>query len=392
MSVAIHAKEDLRNPQLWDRVKDQLSKEDKRSFLEVYFLQTDDPIVHCRKAELLISLNSPEDDALAYELVKDNPEVLAYGLKAKALLVMKQTKALEALLEQDFPVCRKEQDFEGFIHFQRAKASLLYKSGLYEEALNATLKAQTTAECMKLTYLQKVLSNDAQIGRRQLGFSEDVTLLPTGNANLSQNIAFTRYRSQLITSDFDTIQSENLAQRFKDLALALEAKQDKRYSLAMLKAKDLVFPELEFQVHAHLLRLELFGRTNDHIYTAPKDALKRVHELIGQLDFKLQVLSDCAKLYPLGVTLAGLDAEIAVVKNINYRDGIHYAGKVFVVPNEARRLLIQDDLENTSYTTLMHKTHRFRMNQKLREIDLTVHHLVSQDLINRAKEQLEYVI
>lgn len=381
-------KNNMRDPRVWDKLKDQLDESDKQNFFNVYFVDSNDPIINCRKAELHIMIGSEEDDAAALKLLENNQELLALGLKAKLLGILEDQTGLENLLEQGFGVCKTEHDFEGAIHFERAKSAYFYKQGDFQESLKCEYRVDGLANYLQLSYLQKVAQHGINNALTRIGSSLPNQNLHTGNLQLKKSSQENHFASLLLKGQFEKIENSSFGHNFKVLAKAVQAKQVARYNYALLLLSKVSFRETEFQVHALLLKLELFGRTNDHEYTQPQACLQELIRLLPDLRFRLQVISDCAKLYPLGVVMAGLDAEIPIVKNKGYRDGIHYLGKVLVLPNTARRLLIQDDLENTQSLSLMSKAQRYRMNQKLRAENLNIHQLVSEALIERAKEQL----
>jgi len=381
---------DIRDPRVWDKLKDQLNESDKQNLFNVYFVDSNDPIINCRKAELHIMIGSEEDDAAALKLLENNQELLALGLKAKLLAATDDAFNLEKMYEFQFGICKKEHDFEGALHFERSKSSFFYKQGDFYQALKHEYRAEGIASYLQLSYMQNVISNGLKNIEMRLETPVDNTLSVSGNNRFQKHSLFTHYTYLLLNSNFGEIASLTIAKRFKTLAESLQAKQETRYSYSLLLQHSLSFEEDEipYQVHLNLLRLELFGRTNDYEYTQPHKCLQNLNIIIPKLKFRLQVIRDCAKLYPLGVAMAGLDAEIPILKDNHYRDGVHYLGKVLVFPNAARRLLIQDDLENTQSLSLMTKAQRYRMNQKLRSENLSIHQLVSEALIVRAKEQL----
>ncbi len=135
--------EDLHASRVWDRLKDQLGQDDKRDFLNLYYIYSSNSIINCRKAELHIMLGSEEDDQAALALLENNDELLAFGLKAKLLAVMPEMTGLEEHISQDFGNCSKEQDFEGAIHFEGAKLQYYYAQAEYSKALRCAQRAES---------------------------------------------------------------------------------------------------------------------------------------------------------------------------------------------------------------------------------------------------------
>lgn len=391
MSDEISPSWNLLDPRVWDDLKDQLSDETKQNFLAVHSLTVNDELSACRKAEFHIMLGSEEDDQIAFELLSNYKSPLALGLLAKLYSAQENKTKLEDLLKHSFPSCESIHDFEGAIHFRRAQARLAYLKGNFETALISTYYAQSLAIHLGLSYLQKVIQSDLNDISRQLGTPAKLNQTTTGNPRLKQHHSHLSFKTLLINGQYEDIEKLALAERYLNLAKALEAKQQARYSYALLQASKLSFQEEEFQFHTALLKLELFGRTQDYVYTQPKGCLRLIHKLLPKLEGRIEIIRDCAKLYPLGVSMAELDAEVAILKDNGYRDGFHYEGKVYVIPNKARKLLIQGDLENQHQTGLLTKAERYRMNSKLRAAGLNTHHLVSEALIEKAIAQLSKI-
>lgn len=395
----------LYHPFEFDAVRDNL---DQRTFRSLFELHLDDPIVQCRKAELLISL---DDYRAAYELLEGNSTMLARGLRAKALACMNKVAEVAALTK-DFRLSSVDElALEGAVHLYEMAMWVAYVRGNYAEAYDLVIQAESIAKQLWLEGRLKTLAASKEEIASKLGLAKKPTadLPDTGNPDLASYQALVRIRHLLREADYQG--AHEVAQAaLGDKALANLVKatefyhQNKLYSAAQL-LHETEPSEPEFIVHQAFLRLSIFVKTADQTYANPSLAFKRLIEAFLQLRYPTDVLADARLLYPLGLSVAAkhpdleasFQAAAALVprlRNEKYRDGLWVDGqKLTTIPIAVRRALSQDDLEGgTKHIQAISSADKRNLKISLEQCQVQPHHFITETSLLLAFLRLDQVM
>lgn len=386
--------EDIREPMVFDRLKDQLTSEDKQAFLDLYFVETTDDILKCRKAELHIQLGTEKDDERAYRLLKDNPLPLARALIAQIYALQNDLPNVRRLLDEPLPTVSTLLDLEARCHLFRRHAWLLGLQGDTREAKKYCLRAMIIAESMELNYLHKVLRGSLKTLNDSLGILDDYEPLETGNMQLNRHANLSLYRGILLSGDLEKTTIE-LSPQLLTLANATWSRQKGQYRNIEGLIDGLSFDEFEHRLFYSLLYLEIYGRSalsNLKKLEPVKEFLLYgfKHDYIPEYD----VIDISRKLYPLGCFLAGrlsqnFRTDIPILHNTIAYDGVWIGSeKVCGIPRRARSKIIRDQLNNGFSFSRLDKDTKYNTHQNLKKASLKLSEIICSELIYRAERLL----
>jgi tetratricopeptide (TPR) repeat protein len=381
---------DLYDPQTFDLIKDNL---DQSAFYALYENHSSDPIVQCRKAELLIRL---ENDDEALELLEDNPSLLATGLKAKIYASIKSFDQVDAISSQHFqPV--SELDLEGIVHIKEMAGISAYSKGNFEEALGLIDEASGIAAHLHLKNRMKVMQAHREFLLGKLNkLAALEPLQSSGNHTLNRYQLYVRWRNLMVTGKFNQASQLEVNDDLTAIATATHHYHQLSYFRASqcLKSQP---KELEHQLFYALLKLQIFAKVNDVAYANPVHAVRLIKRLDSTLPNFANILLTAKEPFALGVMMLthllpqfdSLKNLIPSVTNIKYRDGIHLDGKLIVVlPNSIRKALEHERTKHESMLPNMARQYRYRAKTALKKVKLELWQCLTQSEINQALERL----
>jgi tetratricopeptide (TPR) repeat protein len=381
---------DLYDPQTFDLIKDNL---DQSAFYALYENHSTDPIVQCRKAELLIRLAN-DDEAL--QLLEDNPSLLALGIKTRAFAALSKFDIVDEIAARDYhPV--SELDLEGIVHIKEIAGISAYTKGDFAEALRLIEWAIDIAKHIHLKNRIRVMETHREVLLGKLNRPLDHKPIEvTGNIDLARYQLYTRWKTLMITGKFNQAAQLQLNNDLSAIATATHHYHQLSYFRASQVLKNQP-KELEHQLFFALLKLQIFAKINDVSYANPIHAIRMIKGLESSLPNFANVLITAKEPFALGVMMlihllpqfSSMKNLIPSVTNARYRDGIHLDGKLIaVLPNSIRKAL---DHERTKHETMLpsvSRQYRYRANTALKKVDLELWQCLTQSEINQALERL----
>ncbi|UCH27205.1 MAG: hypothetical protein JSV66_06075 [Trueperaceae bacterium] len=349
--------EDLYLPAWFDQFKEHL---DLTSFEERYQMFMADPVVKCRKAELLIAL---ERDHEALELLTGLRSNLAYGLQMKIFASQGRSEKVEAMLRHFTP--RGELlALEGAVHVYENAAWLHFKNVRFAEAEEALLKAVGLAEQLGLKRRLTTLSLHWENARTKLGAGVREVL-----GEVSRDVRLDAYREEVKVRSLlfagDAANAKRMAQvgeigkgaaSLVTATVLLHNRNDFGASFEITEE----FPQLaEQRLFWGFLMLSSFARVGERAYASPARAFDAVRSSLPVLALPKQSLADAKALYPLGIALAAyhprlsealehVAAQVPILRNDRDRHGIFVAGHKTHLTKPVRDALMRDGLEGTT--------------------------------------------
>jgi hypothetical protein len=383
--------QELYLPHRFDAIKNNI---DQSQFQSLFENHSSDPVMQCRKAQLLIQLES-DDEALA--LIQDNPSLLARGLKAKLMGLQNKLEEVEALCNVRYDGVDPLQR-EGMVLLLEASIWVCYMKQDYEAGLSKCDQAELIAHDLGISGRLKVIRSHREALLQKLGRPSTQTLELSGNTVSQQYQLITRWRSLMLEGQFEEAAKLELEPAFKKLALGTKYYNE----TSVHRAASIILgtpPSInEFRLYHCLLTLQIYVKISSAMYANPKDAMSNLAKLIDVLPNVAQLLENARTLYPLGVCLAadGLEAfsssakTVPILKHSRYRDGIYIDGQlVAVLPNEVRKALIYDRLNmGENSLAAVSRKGRFRAKKALEKIGLEYRHIVTQAELNRDRFRL----
>ncbi len=375
------------SPQQFDTLKNDL---DQRAFYALFENHSIDPVMHCRKAELLIQLES-DDEAL--ELLEGNPSLLASGLKAKIFVAQNRLEEAEALCDVIYQGINPIE-LEGFMHLVNMSMHCFYLRQDYQAAMVKSKQAEGIAKLLGLAGRLKTLAAEREVIEGKLDIAPTQTLGESGNAVISQFQLITRWRSLMVAGKFDEAMSLSLEPAMSKLSCASKYYQEG----SMYRAASIILDTLpsleEFKLYHALMTLQLYVKLQNPLYANPKTAL----ELLKGLRIIPQMLEEARLIYPLGICLAasqlpnfeGAGKVIPKLKHTEFRDGVWAENtKLAVLPNDVRKAWIDDSLnpgENSLQS--VRRQYRHRASIALAKAGLEYRHIVTQAEVTRDVSRL----
>ena len=346
--------------------------------------------MHCRKAELLIQLES-DDEALA--LLEGNPSLLARGLKAKIYAAQNRLEEVIALCDVAYqgidPI-----ELEGMVHLLEMFSWSFYVRQDYAASLRKCEQAGEIAKNLGLLGRLKTLATHQEMLHTKLGSPPIETFEPTGNTVANQYRLTTHWRSLMVTGEFDKAANLSLEPALSKLALATKYFYEGSIYRAASSILDRVPSSLEFKLYHALLTLQIYVKSQDALYTDPSKALK----ILKDLEIIPQMLEEARCIYPLGICLAaaqiptfeGASKMVPKLKHSKYRDSVWIDNKlVAVLPNEIRTALIYDSLNLGEHSLeSVRRQYRHRATISLSKAKLEYRQIITQAEINRDVSRL----
>lgn len=378
---------DFYSPAHFDAIKNDL---DQDAFYSLFENHSTDAIMRCRKAELLIQLES-DDEALA--LLADNPSLLARGLKAKIFASQKKLEEVIALCDVVYqgidPI-----ELEGLVHLLEMSMWTFYMRSDYHAALIKCSQAEDVARALGVAGRLKILSSQREVLQGKIGLVSTEALEQSGNTFTNQHQLITRWRSLMVAGHFDQAANLSVEPAMSNLARSTQYYLDG----SIYRAASNIFKALptlaEFKMYQALLTLQIYVKCQDPLYANPKTALT----LLKDLSILPQMLEEALQLYPLGICLAasqipafeGACRLVPKLKHKAYRDGVWIDGKlVCVLPNDVRKAAIYDSLnpgENAMQS--VRRQYRHIAARSLTKAKLDYRHIATQPEINRDTSRL----
>jgi hypothetical protein len=382
---------DLYAPHIFDAIKNSI---DQAAFQSLFENHSSDPVMQCRRAELLIQLES-DDEALA--LIQDNPSLLARGLKAKLMGLQNKLEEVEALCNVRYDGVDPLQR-EGMVLLLEANIWACYMRHDYETALRKCDQAELIAYDLGLSGRLKVIKSHREALNQKLGRTSTEILELSGNTVSQQYQLITRWRSLMLEGKFDDAANLELEPAIKKLAMATRYYKETSVHRAASMIVGAQPSVNEFKLYHCLLTLQIYVKISSSMYANPKEAIANLRKLTGLLANLPQLIENARTLYPLGVCLAATELDafdsaartVPILKHSKYRDGVYIDGQlVAVLPNEVRKALIYDRLNmgENSLAACSRKA-RFRAKKALEKIGLEYRHIVTQAELNRDRFRL----
>ncbi|MCA9839693.1 MAG: hypothetical protein KC422_22490 [Trueperaceae bacterium] len=377
---------DLKTPHIFDRVKNDLNQE---RFFSLIHLDTQDEILKCRKAEMLINIQSFED---AVRLLESNKTLLGAGLLAKALLCLKDYNAFEELVSSYIwqPLSSSQKlpshEQEGFMHIYNMAADYASRKDNLPLAKFYLQQAEVLAKALELTGRLGVIYNFKAFIYQGLGLEIRLdSHLPTGNFS---NQKFDAHA--LLISSWSKGKPEvslHTSDDYKILVKAWKALQNRQLASAEEIISSFNGRAPDVSVHRGLLGLSLVALTKREFAGKISDFLRDIKSGLSTFPFKRSLLTNTPKLHPLGVLLAAnlnpelkeMSLQVPLLVSENYRDGLRLPYLTVVLPNEYRKACLEDDAYEyrISQKQLLDKSTRHRANKSLRKHQIEECHIVT---------------
>jgi tetratricopeptide (TPR) repeat protein len=383
--------EDLYLPAWFDHIKDRL---DLARFEYLYARFREDPVVRCRKAELLIDL---ERDHEALELLAGLRSNLAYGLRMKVYASQGRRERVEAMTRHFTPT-GEQLALEGAVHVYENTAWLHFNHGRFEEAEEALLKAVGLAEQLELKHRLTTLSLHRENARTKLGDSVQTAVRTiSGDARLGAYQEEIKVRSLLFAGDATTAkrmaQEGEISRGGASLVVATALLHNRNDFGASLEVSDELPKFPEQRLFWGFLMLSSFARVGERAYASPDRAFDALLSSLPDLTLPKQSLADAKSLYPLGIVLAvhhprlkgtleHVAAQVPILRNDRDRHGIFVAGSKTHLTKPIRDALMRDGLEGTTRHFELatrgsaNSYKRTRYASALREAGIEAHQLV----------------
>lgn len=335
-----HTIPELFDPAKFDGIKNDF---DQSRFLNLYGLYLDDPIVTCRRAELLVYL---EDTSQAQDLVRDITHRLADAVRVKCFIHEHKLEQVEETLSRysldEIP--SEPLEVEGFIHLLEASAFMDYNSKRFLQAFQTIVKAETLAKQMRLEARAGTLVSHKVLIAKELGvdLSGEISRV-SGNPKLTKHQTKVKLMLALHSERYNEARELAAPLGFSDTLEAYLAHLSGTHSV--LKR----FPDSDLlKMFFKLLELSMFAKGEIKAFST-----ERFKKLYRACQLSENDLNDLARLLPLGVLLTTyleLDLEryrktIPLLRHDSDHDGI-YVGteQVCNVTKTVRAMLFRRDL------------------------------------------------
>ncbi len=375
---------DLLDPVIFDRLKHQI---DQSKFFALHHLYSEDEILCCRQAEMLISLQKHED---AIVILTEFKGLLATGLLAKALACINMFGVVK-------DICRDYYDWsiqrclelsplqrEGLVHIYEMAFAAAYDDRSFEFAKYILGRANYLAKELGIVNRLHTLENqqvalDTALGNRTVpiaynGFNQD-------NASYHN---YLKFRTSWLSGE---PQLSGELKVFEPVVDAWKYIISGRNQDALAAISD--FPKsskcLEASLYANLVlftcHLELNATNN------PMEVhISSIKKLLPLLKFKTNIIHDCAKLFPLASYMLGyfcqdfIDARasIPLLANEKYGDGLRLGGTIISLPGSFKELWLKDDARKSRESkVLIDRNTNYKTRNRLKEVNLDEFNIVS---------------
>ncbi len=388
--------ESLKDAAVFDEVKHRI---DQSQFFSLIDLVPTDYMLQCRKAELLIYI---EEDDEAFALLKDNPLVLARGLEAKIYISQNKFEGFENFIapyffrtEQEI-LSYKPENQEGLMHlFEMTAIYAFHHKNLYLAKYFLDI-ADILAENLNMNGRLGVMHSFSAEVYRQLNIPYGKSIAISGNYKAQEYKALVNLRQSWLAGKPKI--SSYVSDDYKNLVKAWLSLQEGRTFFVEKTLKRINSNDPLILIHSALLAITFLVKTQKLLDNSFEEYLEQLKNNFHIYPYQQVILQDLIQLYPLVCLLASehlpqfaeVSAEVPVLVNENYRDGLRWKNEIVVLPVLFRRAWLEDDLypSHVSHLRLIDKSTRHRAIKTLRKHKILKHQIVSVVSYYKACENL----
>jgi hypothetical protein len=388
--------ESLKDAAVFDEVKHRI---DQSQFFSLIDLVPTDPMLQCRKAELLIYI---EEDEEAFSLLKDNPLLLARGLEAKLYISLsKHDEFLKLVppflfLNLEDALKQNEVDREGLVHVFEMTAMYAFHHKNVNLAKYFLDLADTLAESLKMKGRLGVIHSFAAEVYRRLNIPYLKSIAISGNYKAQEYKALVNLRQSWLAGKPKI--SLYVPDDYKNLVKAWLSLHEGRTFSVEEALKRINSNEPMVLIHSALLAINFLVKMQKILDNSFEKNLEQLDKNFEIYPYQQAVFQEIIQLYPLACLLAGEHlprfaealSEVPVLVNEKYRDGLRWKNEIIVLPVLFRRAWLEDDLypSHMSHIKLLDKSTRHRALKTLKRNKILKHQIVSVVSYYKACESL----
>jgi len=383
--------EALKDPYAFDAFKYAKDQERTRFLLH---LETNDSILLCRKAELMISHKNWDE---AFELIKEAEDVLSLALQAKVYTIRKEDSAFLDVVSRYLWFKDEEmkslslRDQEGLVHIFELMAIYLFRQKELNLVAYFLEKAFNLANTLGMFGRMDVINNH----RSMMGLAVE----PIEKKQFNHEALRYKALDELIKSwkQGEPQLNTELLYDYEDIVNVWQQLQ-KGHTLLALRQLDSVVVANHYSKLLKALATITITVELEHAEYSLEEQFNAINEAL-KASRDPSLLIDLAKrTFPLASLLmaeqntlfADSKEDIPLLASEDYRDGFRYKQQIVTVPVKYRRAWLEDDARPQDFKqlNLIDKATRFRANEKYRKYGFKPCHVVSIVKLLKASQTL----